>query len=77
MLGGETAVRSRLTDATKEDELLAKTMHKPYKGSRKGGHRGNYHKSKGDFHLAILFLVTFFFFRKEKVSVKIQKEVKD
>ena len=77
LLGGETAVRSRLTDATKEDELLAKTMHKPYKGSRKGGHRGNYHKSKGDFHLAISFLVTFFFFRKEKVSVKIQKEVKD
>ena len=75
LLGGETAVRSRLTDATKEDELLAKTMHKPYKGSRKGGHRGNYHKAKGDFHLAISFLVTFFLFRKEKVQVKIQKEV--
>jgi len=45
LLGGETAVRSRLTDATKEDELLAKTVHKGFKGARKN-YRGN-QKSKG------------------------------
>ena len=31
LLGGETEVRSRLVEATKEDELLAKTMNKPHK----------------------------------------------
>ena len=61
LLGGESVVRSRLTDATKEDELLAKTMNKPYKGSRKGGNRGN-HKSKGDFSFCFGFSFTLFSF---------------
>ena len=39
-LGGDTAVRSRHVDVTKEDELLiAKTLHKPYSNSERG--RGN------------------------------------
>ena len=40
LLGGETEVRSCLVEATKEDELLAKTMNKPHKkkpSSRGGG----------------------------------------
>ena len=40
LLGEETEVRSRLVEATKEDELLAKTMNKPHKkkpSSRGGG----------------------------------------
>ena len=46
LFGGENAIRSRLSDATKEDELLAKTLNKPYK--RKGGNRGGrYSKYKG------------------------------
>ena len=49
-VGGES-VRSRLTDAPMEDELLAKTVHKPYRGLRKSGHRGNYQKSKGDIYI--------------------------
>ena len=57
LLGGESAVRSRLTDATKKDELLAKTMNKPYRESRKSGNRGNYQKSKGDLYL-LCFLVS-------------------
>ena len=61
LLGGESVVRSSLTDATKEDELLAKTMYKPYKGSRKGGNRGN-HKSKGDFPFCFGFFFTLFSF---------------
>ena len=48
LLGGESAVRFHLTEATKEDELLAKTLNKPYSGSRKGN-LGNYQKSKGYF----------------------------
>ena len=77
LLGGESAVRSRLADATKEDELLAKTMQKPYRGSRKSGNRGNYQKSKGDFYL-FYFLVSrnSLLLRKEKVSITIKKEVK-
>ena len=31
LLGGEFVVRSRLAEATKEDELLSKTMQKPFK----------------------------------------------
>ena len=38
LLGGETAVRSWLADATKEDELLTKTMQKPFK--KKASNRG-------------------------------------
>ena len=39
-LGGDTAVRYRHVDVTKEDELLiAKTLHKPYSNSERG--RGN------------------------------------
>ena len=46
LLGGEAAVRSHLTDATKEDELLTKTMQKPFKGQKKGGNHGGYPKSR-------------------------------
>ena len=43
-------VRSRLSDATKEDELLAKTLHKPYKSFKKGNSRGGgYNRYKGEF----------------------------
>ena len=45
LLGGETAVRSHLIDATKEDEPLTKTMQKPFK--RKGNSHGGYQRSKG------------------------------
>ena len=38
LLGGEAAVRTCLSDATKEDELLSKTMQKPFK--RKESNRG-------------------------------------
>ena len=61
LLGGESAVRQRLTDATKEDDLLAKTINKPQR-TRKGGYGGRY-KNKG---LFLLFLITFlmkFFFQ--------------
>ena len=61
LLGGEAAVRSRLADATKEDELLAKTIHKSYKGSRKSRNRGGYNKYRGDF-LPFLFLDFHLFF---------------
>ena len=43
LLGGEMAVRDRLSEATKSDELLAKTLNKPYK---KGG-RGRFQKGEG------------------------------
>ena len=46
-LGGEMAVRSCLIDATKEDELLTKTMQKPFKGPKKGNNCGSYQRSKG------------------------------
>ena len=50
LLGGESEVRSRLSDATKEDELLAKTLHKPYKSYKKGNSRGGgYNRYKGEF----------------------------
>ena len=50
LLGGESEVRSRLSDATKEDELLAKTLHKPYKSFKKGNSRGGgYNRYKGEF----------------------------
>ena len=39
LLGGETAVRSRLVEATKEDEILTKTMNKSFK-KRFGNHGG-------------------------------------
>ena len=74
LLGGESAVRSILTEATKEDELLAKTLHKPYKGSRKGS-RGNYQKYKGDF-LIVVFFASFILlspFREEEISFSFQK----
>ena len=38
LLGGETAVRSRLVEATKEDEILTKTMNKSFK--KRSGNRG-------------------------------------
>ena len=75
LLGGESVVRSRLAEATKEDELLAKTMHKPFKGARKGGNRGSYRKSKGSLTLIFWFLITSSFYRKEKVPVKVDRSV--
>ena len=41
LFGGEAALRTRLSDATKEDELLTKTMQKPFKKreSNRGGGR--------------------------------------
>ena len=49
LLGGEAAVRSRLSEATKEDDLLKKTMQKPYKKSGyRGGRSGGHQKSRGD-----------------------------
>ena len=74
LLGGESVVRSRLSDATKEDELLAKTMNKPYKGSRKSGNRGN-HKSRGNCTW-IFWCFTFFYFREKKVKVKVDRTIK-
>ena len=62
LLGGETAVRSRLTDATKEDELLAKTVHKGFKGARKN-YRGN-QKSKGAFLFVSCFFTFIFLFQE-------------
>ena len=49
LLGGESAVRSRLTDTTKEDELLSKTMQKPFKkkASNRGGHGGHQRSRRG------------------------------
>ena len=42
LLGGETAVRPQLVEATKEDELLSKTMKKPFKkrSNNRGGGGG-------------------------------------
>ena len=49
LLGGEAAVRSRLSEATKEDDLLKKTMQKPYKKSGyRGGRSGGRQKSRRD-----------------------------
>jgi hypothetical protein len=45
LLGGDSAVRSRLTEATKEDELLAKTINKPQR-ARKSGF-GSRYRNKG------------------------------
>ena len=36
LLGGEMAVRDRLSEATKSDELLAKTLNNPYKKGGRG-----------------------------------------
>ena len=47
LLGGESAVRSRLSEATKEDDLLAKTINKPQR-ARKGSY-GSRYRNKGWF----------------------------
>ena len=65
LLGGESVVRSRLTEATKEDELLAKTVHKGYKGARKNN-RGNYQKSKGAFLFVSCFFTFTFLFQERR-----------
>ena len=48
LLGGDTSVRSRLLEATKEDELLTKTMVKPRKKpqNRSGGGAKKPHRSR-------------------------------
>ena len=58
LFGGETAIRSRLAEATKEDELLAKTLNKPFK-SRKGGKRGGRNKYKGTYFSWLKFIANF------------------
>ena len=49
LLGGESAVRSRLAEATKEDELLSKTMQKPFKKrtNNRGGGGGTQRSRRG------------------------------
>ena len=61
LLGGESEVRSRLSDATKEDELLAKTLHKPYKSKKGNSRGGGYNRYKGEFFpcFSLLLFSTF------------------
>ena len=63
LLVGESKVKSRLSDATKEDKLLAETLQKPFKPYKKGSSRSaGYNGYKGEFFpiLSELLFLTFF-----------------